>query len=230
MISSAGSRDRQKRKIKKTDPVMKERDIYADLRCLSPLIVRVDGRSFKSSLSRLDCEKPYDERFAHALVDSAELFFKKSGISATLAYTFSDEISILFHTLPFDGRVEKLNSVVSSYISSAFSIKMGLDEPVAFDSRIVPLSDDLVVPYMEWRQAEAWRNCLSSYGFYTLVSEGLSEKEAASLMQGKRSADIHELLFARGINPAKLPSWQRRCIVIRRCEYEIRGRNPVTGG
>jgi tRNA(His) 5'-end guanylyltransferase len=159
-MSSAGSRNLQKRKQKTIDVIMKKREIYSDLRCIPPVIVRVDGRTFKNTLSRLGCEKPYDEKFASAMADSLELFFKKSGINAALAYTFSDEASILFFDLPFDGRVEKLDSVISSYLSSAFTIRMGLDEPVSFDSRIVPVSKENVAEYLIWRQSEAWRNCV----------------------------------------------------------------------
>ncbi|SES62843.1 tRNA(His) 5'-end guanylyltransferase [Methanococcoides vulcani] len=206
---------------------MKQREIYSDLRCIPPVIIRVDGRTFKHTLSRLGCEKPYDERFASAMADSLELFFKKSGMSAALAYTFSDEASILFFDLPFDGRVEKLDSVVASYLSSAFTIKMGLDEPVSFDSRIIPIEKGQVPEYLVWRQDEAWRNCVSSYGYYTLRSEGLSEREAAAAIKGKKAQDIHEMLFQRGINLDKVPAWQKRGVVIHKTEYHKTGFDPV---
>lgn len=207
---------------------MKQREIYSDLRCLAPVIIRVDGRTFKHTLSRLGCEKPYDEKFASAMVDSLELFFKKSGMSAALAYTFSDEASILFFDLPFDGRVEKLDSVVASYLSSAFTIKMGLDEPVSFDSRIIPVEKGQVPEYLIWRQNESWRNCMSSYGYYTLLSEGMGEKEAAAELKGKKASDIHEMLFQLGINLDKVPTWQKRGIVIHKKEYHKTGFDPVS--
>lgn len=206
---------------------MKKREIYSDLRCIPPVIVRVDGRTFKHTLSRLGCEKPYDEKFASAMADSLELFFKKSGINAALAYTFSDEASILFFDLPFDGRVEKLDSVISSYLSSAFTISMGLDEPVSFDSRIVPVNKENVAEYLIWRQSEAWRNCVSSYGYYTLLSEGMSKKDAASAIKGKKAQDIHELLFQRGINLDKVPMWQRRGVLVYKDDYEVAGFDPI---
>ncbi len=206
---------------------MKRREIYADLRCAPPVIIRVDGRNFKNTLSRLNFEKPYDKRFASAMADAVELFFKKSGMSPVIAYTFSDEINFLFSDTSFNERVEKLDSIIPSYISSALTMQLDPDEPISFDSRIVPLNSDQIIEYLVWRQREAWRNCISSYGYYTLRSEGLSEVEAAAQMKGKKAASVHELLFERGINLTKTPAWQRRGIVIHKEEYEISGFNPM---
>lgn len=36
-------------------------------------------------------------------------------------YTFSDEISILLDNIPFNGRIEKINSVVASFAASSFT-------------------------------------------------------------------------------------------------------------
>ena len=91
-------------------------EIYKDIKALPPVIVRADGRNFKESLSRLGFEKPYDMRFAQGMVSAARSLIKDSGLTPEWAFTFSDEINILFKELPFDGRVEKLDSVVPSYI------------------------------------------------------------------------------------------------------------------
>ncbi len=56
---------------------MKNREIYAEMHCVSPVIVRADGRDFKNMLLNLDIKKPYDERFARPMADTAELFIKK---------------------------------------------------------------------------------------------------------------------------------------------------------
>ncbi|MGP8330756.1 MAG: tRNA(His) guanylyltransferase Thg1 family protein [Methanosarcinaceae archaeon] len=206
---------------------MKKREIYAGLRCAPPVIIRVDGRNFRNTLSRLHFEKPYDKRFASAMADAIELFFKKSGMSPVFAYTFSDEINFLFFDTSFNERIEKLDSIIPSYVSSAITMLLDLDEPISFDSRIIPLSSDQIIEYLIWRQREAWRNCISSYGYYTLRLEGLSEIEAALQMKGKRTSNVHELLFKKGINLSKTPVWQRRGILIHKEEYEIVGFNPV---
>ncbi|WP_340819302.1 tRNA(His) guanylyltransferase Thg1 family protein [Methanolobus sp. WCC4] len=205
---------------------MKRREIYSDLRCIPPVIVRIDGRNFRNALSRMGFEKPYDKRFTSAIVDSIELFFRKSGLSPVLAYTFSDEISFLFRDDAFDGRIEKIDSIVPSYISSAFTAALAPEEPVSFDSRVIPMHDEDVREYLIWRQDEAWRNCINSYAYYTLLSEGMDEKEAARYLKNKKASDMHELLFERGINIAKVPAWQRRGIMVHRKETEIEGFDP----
>ncbi|MEZ5334699.1 MAG: tRNA(His) guanylyltransferase Thg1 family protein [Methanolobus sp.] len=205
---------------------MKRREIYSDLRCIPPVMVRIDGRNFKNALSRMGFEKPYDERFTTAIVDSIQTFFVKSGLSPVFAYTFSDEISLLFRDNAFEGRIEKLDSIIPSYISSVFTIHLEPDEPLSFDSRIIPMHEDDVVEYLVWRQAEAWRNCINSYAYYTLLSEGIDENEAAAMLKNKKSSDMHEMLFQRDINISKVPAWQRRGIMVHRKETEIEGFNP----
>ncbi|MGB3907542.1 MAG: tRNA(His) guanylyltransferase Thg1 family protein [Methanomethylovorans sp.] len=206
---------------------MKEREIYSDLRCTLPFIIRVDGRAFRNSLLRLNFQKPFDSRFAISMGNAVEMLFKKSGISPVFGYIFSDEINLLFKYAPFDGRVEKLNSVVPSFLSSALTLCLKVQEPLAFDSRIVPLCKDQIMDYLSWRQKEAWRNCINSYAFYVLVSKGYREKEAAITLKKKRSSDIHELLFRYGINIAKVPAWQRKGMLVHKEQYSIVGYNPL---
>jgi tRNA(His) guanylyltransferase len=208
---------------------MKNREIYAEMRCIPPVVVRADGRNFKNTLSGLGFRKPYDQTFARAMADTAELFIKKSGLSPLFAYTFSDEISFLFMELPFEGRVEKIDSVLASFMGSALTIKLQLEQPVAFDSRIIVLQKDEVPAYFHWRQLEAWRNFVAAWGYYTLRDEGVGKTEASKYLKGKKEWEIHEMLFERGINLATLPAWQRRGVIISKEEYEISGFNPVLG-
>ena len=206
---------------------MKKREIYSDLRCAPPFIIRVDGRTFRASLLRMGIKKPFDNRFAVSMGNAVEALFKKSGLSPVLGYTFSDEINLLFKEAPFDGRVEKLNSIVPSFLSSALTLDMNVQEPIAFDSRIVPVCREQIAEYLDWRQKEAWRNCINSYAFYTLVSRGSSEKEAAATLKKKRSSDVHELLFRHGINISKVPAWQRKGILVHKEQYSIEGYDPL---
>jgi tRNA(His) guanylyltransferase len=208
---------------------MKNREIFAEMRCIPPVVVRADGRNFRNTLLGLGFRKPYDQTFARALADTAELFLKKSGFSPLFAYTFSDEISFLFMELSFEGRVEKIDSIVASFLSSALTINLRLEEPVAFDSRIVALQKEEIPAYFHWRQLEAWRNFVTSWGYYTLIDEGMDKDEASGYLKGKKEWEIHEMLFERGINLATLPAWQRRGIMIYTKEYEVSGFNPILG-
>ena len=208
---------------------MKYREIYADMRCIPPVVVRVDGRNFKNTLTGLGFRKPYDQTFARAMAGTAELLIKKSGLSPIFAYTFSDEVSFLFMELPFEGRVEKIDSVIASFLGSALTINLQLEKPVAFDSRIVVLQKEDIPAYFHWRQLEAWRNFVAAWGYYTLRNEGIDKIEASKYLRGKKEWEIHEMLFDRGINLAALPAWQRRGVIISKEEYEISGFNPVLG-
>ena len=202
-------------------------EIYKDIKALPPVIVRADGRNFKESLSRFGFEKPYDLRFAQGMVSAARSLVKDSGLTPEWAFTFSDEINILFRELPFDGRVEKLDSVVPSYVASALTLALSPETPVAFDARIIPLHGDEVIEYLKMRQAEAWRNHMQSYGFYTLVKEGMSEREASVKMHGMKFEDIHEMMWQRGVNLGETPGWQRKGVFVYKKKVAKEGFDPI---
>lgn len=219
---------------------MKRSEIYSGLRAIGPCFVRLDGRNFKRTLDILGFEKPYDARLRDGFVNAALRLFKDGGFNPVFLYTFSDEVSIFFNDLPFDGRVEKLDSVLASFFSSALTIELGTELPLAFDSRVVPVHPGDVVDYLQWRQAESFRNCLNSYSYYMLrkggvghvhtdASSGVSGREAASIMNGMKASDMHELLFSHGININDVDTWQRRGVLVYNEEYTKEGFNPIAG-
>ena len=101
---------------------MKDYEVYSSLKIPknSKIIVRLDGRSFHSLARDLNLEKPYDENFYQVISKVCEDLFEE--FSPLFIYTFSDEISLLLDNVPFDGRVEKINSVMASFTSSSFVI------------------------------------------------------------------------------------------------------------
>lgn len=206
---------------------MKEREIYSHLRLFPPFAVRIDGRGFRRALALLDFKKPYDERFAHAMADSVESFFRESGLAPLFGFTFSDEINLFFYEVPYNNRIEKIDSIIPSFISSALTIKLNLKNPVSFDSRVILLGKDEIYKYLLWRQAEAWRNHVSSYGYYMLLKSGLTGNEAAVRLKNMKASSIHELVFRHGINLAETPAWQRCGILIYRETYEKTGFDPI---
>lgn len=205
----------------------RDREIYADIKAIPPLVVRADGRNFRRVLSD-KFEKPYDERFAKGMAKAVAIFFERSGFDPKLAYTFSDEINLLFTHVIFKGRIEKLDSVIASFLASALTIVLDFEEAVAFDARIIPVrSGEDVLDYLVQRQAEAWRNHINAYGYYGLQESGLSEKEAEKQLKGMKAAQVHELLFRKGVvNLNETPKWQRRGILIAKEQYEKEGYNP----
>jgi tRNA(His) 5'-end guanylyltransferase len=86
--------------------------------------------------------------------------------------------------------------------------------PITFDSRIIPLSESEVIKYFKWRQDEAYRNFVNSYGYWAL-KEKYHDNELKERLNGFKTSDIHEYLFKeKGINLGKLSFWQRRGIGI----------------
>ncbi len=192
-------------------------EIYSNLRARAPLVVRADGRGFKKILESR--KKPYDLDFARSITNAAARLFRDSGLSPALAFTFSDEISLIFLEAPFAGRVEKIDSAVAGFLSSALSLD--LSRLVSMDCRIIPLCESEMAEYLAERQDEAWRNHVFSYGFYMLVGEGLTATRAMERIRGMKEPQIHELVFSRGINLVRTPAWERRGIMIYRKESRV---------
>lgn len=187
-------------------------EIYSSLRARAPLVARADGRGFKKVLET--SKKPYDIDFARVMAEAAKCFFRDSGLTPALAFTFSDEISLVFLEAPFAGRVEKIDSLIAGFLSSAVSLDLA--RPVSMDCRTIPLCVEEIGVYLADRQDETWRNHVFSYGFYTLVEEGLSTTLAMERLRGMKEHEIHELVYQKGINLARTPAWERRGVMIHR--------------
>ena len=208
---------------------MKEREIYAGLRTLAPFFVRVDGRNFRHALSLLKREQPYDLAFAESMGAASEALVRRSGLPVQLVFTFSDEANALFREAPFDGRIEKLDSVVASFFASAVTLNLPSGVPLAFDARIIPVSAMDIPIYLESRQNETWRNHVHAYGYYYLRQNGQTGREAHATLLGMSSSEMHELMFSHGVNLAKTPAWQRRGILVHKQSYEKEGLDRITG-
>ena len=208
---------------------MRDRELYSALTALPPLYVRLDGRAFHRLARVLDLARPFDERFAAAMASVARRLVADAGASPILAYTFSDEISCFFTELPFGGRVEKLDSVLAAFAASALTIELGLEEPVAFDARVVFVDPASAQAYLAGRQAEAWRNHINAYAQALLVADGLSSRQAAARLRGLASPALHDLAFEHGVNLGETPAWQRRGTLVYRQAVEVTGRDPRTG-
>jgi tRNA(His) guanylyltransferase len=208
---------------------MKEREIYAGLRAVAPFFVRVDGRNFRHALSVLKREQPYDLAFAESMGAASESLMRRSGLPVQLVFAFSDEANVLFCEAPFDGRIEKLDSVVASFFASAVTLNLSSDVPLAFDARVIPVSAMDIPIYLESRQNETWRNHVHAYGYYYLRQSGQTGREAHATLLGMTSSEMHELMFSHGVNLAKTPAWQRRGILVHKQSYEKEGLDRITG-
>jgi len=192
------------------------------------LVARIDGRSFSRLTKEIcDFEAPFDERFRDMMVKTVKQLMD-CGFRVIYGYTESDEISLLFHRdeNAFGRKVRKYNSILAGMASATFSLELG--QPVAFDCRVVPLPNrELVEDYFLWRQEDAHRNALNSHCYWMLRKEGKSVQEATAMLEGKSVSFKNELLFSRGINFDKLPSWQKRGIGIYWHDFEKIGYNPI---
>jgi tRNA(His) 5'-end guanylyltransferase len=207
---------------------MENRELFASITTVPPVIVRLDGRSFHRLAHILGLAKPFDGRFSHAMGAVCRSLVADSGLSPEFAYTFSDEISLYLPKLPFSGRVEKIDSVASSFAASALTLALECDGPIAFDARTIPATPEYVVEYLVNRQDEAWRNHLNGYCQQALVSDGMKPRQAAAKLKGVPANELHDLMHARGVNLAKTPAWQRRGVLVYKKTAEKVGFNPIT--
>jgi len=192
-------------------------EVFSGIKARSPLVVRADGRGFKKILE--NSNKPHDFDFAKMIVSAVDKVFKESGLSPVMAFVFSDEVNFFFLEAPFSGRIEKIDSILASFLSGALSLD--LKRLVSMDCRIIPICENEVVGYLAERQDETWRNHIFSYGFYMLVNSGKSNYEAMELLRGLKEHEIHELVFQKGINLAKTPVWEGRGVLIYRRDGEV---------
>ncbi|MBQ8717552.1 MAG: guanylyltransferase [Clostridia bacterium] len=192
------------------------------------LVARLDGRSFSRLTKEIcDFEAPFDVRFRDMMVNTVKALMD-CGFRVVYGFTESDEISLLFHMdeATFGRKVRKFNSILAGTASAAFSLQLG--QVAALDCRLVPLPNlERVQDYFLWRQEDAHRNALNAHCYWLLRKEGKSVKEATELLEGKSIAFKNELLFSRGINFDKLPSWQKRGIGVFWDNVEKIGYNPI---
>lgn len=205
----------------------KSREVFSNLRVPSdtPIIIRIDGWRFHKVAEELNLERPFDRRMIEAL-SQVPYKLMSMGLPLAFSFMFSDEISFLLHPpIPWSGRVEKIVSVIPSFASGIVSVS--LNHPVSFDARIVFIrSISEALDYFIWRQLEAWRNALNSYALLALENSGMSREEAVKELSGKKSEQLHEIIFKRlGVNITKIPSWQRRGVVVKKELEERVGRS-----
>lgn len=169
----------------------------------SPVFIRVDGKAFHSYTRQMD--KPFDLRLTAAMVQATQQTAKQM-TGFKLAYTQSDEASFLITDYDnldsqgwFDYELNKIVSITASAFTAYFNQAMA-DHPAArgvalFDARafVVPEAD--VANVFLWRQKDWARNSIQM-----LARAHFSHKA----LLGKKHAEIHEMLFTKGINWATL--------------------------
>lgn len=204
------------------------------------IILRLDGHGFSRFTSRFS--RPFDPRIHTAMTrTSSDLlhFFPQ----ATLAYTQSDEITLVFPSgvQTFNERLQKLCSLAASYCSVRFNRHLELalrempDPPVKgdtelvfgtahFDARFFPVpSVHEALNNLIWRcRNDAVRNAVSSFArtLYTPAE-----------LHGKKTGELIELMWRdKGVRYEEaVPKWAIEGCLVKREQYEHQGVNAKTG-
>lgn len=168
----------------------------------SIVYARIDGRGF-SKFTR-GMKKPFDEKMSDTMISTLRDIVDKT--NAKLGYTQSDEFGLLFHQgeedaqIFFDGRTQKLTSVLASLTTACFIKNWGDASKVPhFDCRIcVVPSVDEAANMMLWRWKDCKKNAIS------MVAQAFfSHKE----LQGKDQSAMLWMLGGRNILMDSYPSY-----------------------
>lgn len=187
-----------------------------------PLVVRLDGKSFHNFTKGL--KRPYDERLSKLMVATTTALVDR--FQAKVGYTQSDEISLVWNIecdssaeFPFDGRFQKMESLLASYATAFFNKKLAEflpekeDELPTFDARafVVP---NLMEAYhaLLWRQQDATKNAISM-----AAQSMFSHKQ----LQKKNGAEMQEMMWStHGVNFNDYPAFFKRGTFVRRVKRE----------
>lgn len=194
----------------------------------TPVIVRVDGKAFHTFVNKhFDMysdpsliDGPFSKSL-HEMMTNTTMSMCQFSQNATIAYTQSDEISILFRDWDkhetqqwFDGKLQKICSVSSSMATSYFNFYFNIDlgdlyfvgDAALFDARVFNLPFEEVTNYFIWRQKDATRNSINMLGRHYY---------SAKQLHGKNTSQVQDLLMEKGVNWNDIPTWQKRgsCII-----------------
>lgn len=189
-------------------------------------IVRLDGKAFHNYTKKLN--RPYDEALVFDM-DKAARFVLDNIEDARFCYVQSDEVSILLEdvynekekVIWFNGRIQKILSLCTSYMTSSFNHQrilrlyyfntqtyldddhsgdfmkeLEMMKQANFDARIFQLPNlDEVFNYFYWRWLDNDRNSIQRYGQYHFSHKQLHKKSCGDI--------IHMLLTEKDIDYTK---------------------------
>lgn len=169
----------------------------------TPICIRLDGRGF-SRFSR-GFDKPFDPAIAAAMRAAARTLIDQT--HARAAFVQSDEISLVLEaagplaSVIFDGRVQKLTSILASVATLTFALELSRTHPAVvlerrpvFDGRAwqVPSRVEAANTLL-WRAQDARKNGISA-----AARRHFSFRE----LQNRSGRDMLAMLAARGIDYA----------------------------
>lgn len=132
---------------------------------LLPAFCRIDGKNFHKWTK--NCTKPFDNRLIRLMTNTTMYLCQQT--NPVVAYTQSDEITLCWiqpsyqSQLYFDGKVQKLCSVLASMTAAYFNKynNVNKDDLAVFDCRVwnVPNLTEAYNTFL-WRQNDASRNSI----------------------------------------------------------------------
>lgn len=184
-----------------------------------PVIVRLDGKAFHTFTKGF--ERPFDSRLTKLMIECTKYLVEYA--DAKIGYTQSDEITLVLYAdgktqMMFDGKRDKLNSVLASACSVYFNhilpffLPEELEDKLAiFDCRAFSVpSFQEAVNCLIWREQDAKRNSIQIAG---------QSKFSHTQLQGKSCDDIQEMLFQKHeINWNDYPAFFKRGTYVQRRE------------
>lgn len=176
-----------------------------------PICVRIDGKNF-SKLTK-NITRPFCPEFHEVMKRVLEKLMKET--NAVLGYTQSDEITLMLYTnkpqtsqLYFDGKFDKINSVLASIATYNFNANKSLiknltNKPALFDCRTWQLpSIEEAINVFIWRELDATKNSVSMLARHYFSHNQLKYQGRADMM--------NMLMSGPGVNWAKEdPSFKR---------------------
>ncbi|KAF2735282.1 Thg1-domain-containing protein, partial [Polyplosphaeria fusca] len=207
-----------------------------DLPSNTPIILRLDGHGFSRFTKSFN--KPFDQRIHNAMMAASEDLLKYFP-QATIAYTQSDEITLVFPNgvQSFNNRIQKLASLAASYCSVRFgaslrailgkaNVDSGLEEKIDsahFDARLFTVpSPEEALNCLLWRcRGDAMRNSVNAFARTMFSNPEMHAKTAKQLVlmmeqQGVKYEDA-------------VPKWAVEGCLIKREQYQHKGTNGKTG-
>lgn len=140
---------------------------------LLPAMIRLDGKSFHTFTKGLD--RPFDNALSSIMILCTKMLVKES--NAIIGYTQSDEITLILYRdtfesqLFFDGKVDKINSILAAKCSVYFNslVRTYLPDRVesqpVFDCRSWNMPNKTeAVNCLVWREQDATRNSIQMAG------------------------------------------------------------------
>lgn len=176
-----------------------------------PTIIRIDGKTFHSYVKYVNASKPFSDKL-HNIMTSTMVYLCRDLIqNAVFGYTQSDEISILLKDWPnfntdqwFSGKVQKITSVSASGASAYFNTYHEFENAKAlaiFDARVFQLPVEEICNYFIWRQQDAIRNSIQSFGQVYFSHKQLNKVTCNQ---------IKEMIYDKtGLTWEHLPGWQK---------------------